>query len=127
MGPVGGKEKYERLSKLSALLVPSAQENFGMIVPEGLICGTPVYASLGTPWSELEECDAGWWRSNEPETIASVIKEIIALDDKCLLQKGRNGRRLIEKKYEQHIVAGMMQTLHEWCIKGGKKPEFVSL
>ncbi len=127
VGAVGGKEKYERLSKLSALLVPSAQENFGMIVPEGLICGTPVYASLGTPWSELEECDAGWWRSNEPETIASVIKEIIALDDKCLLQKGRNGRRLIEKKYEQHIVAGMMQTLHEWCIKGGKKPEFVSL
>lgn len=29
------------------------KENFGMIVPEALICGTSVYASLGTPWGEL--------------------------------------------------------------------------
>lgn len=38
VGFVSGKEKYDRLSKLSALMVPSAQENFGMIVPEALIC-----------------------------------------------------------------------------------------
>lgn len=127
VGSVEGKDKYERLSRLSALMVPSAQENFGMIVPEALICGTPVYASLGTPWSELNERNAGWWRDNRPETIANVINEILSLNDNCLLQKGRNGRNLIEAKYEQHKVAGMMQQLHEWCIKGGKKPEFVSL
>lgn len=127
VGPVEGKDKYERLSRLSALMVPSAQENFGMIVPEALICGTPVYASLGTPWSELNERNAGWWRDNRPETIANVINEILSLNDNCLLQKGRNGRNLIEAKYEQHKVAGMMQQLHEWCIKGGTKPVFVSL
>lgn len=125
VGPVEGRDKYERLSRLSALLVPSAQENFGMVVPEALICGTPVYASLGTPWRELNECDAGWWRSNDPETIASVINEILSLDDDSLLQKGRNGRELIELGYEQHRVAGMMLQLYEWCIFGGEKPEFV--
>ena len=55
VGFVTGVEKYERLSQISTLMVPSEQENFGMIVPEALICGTPVYASLGTPWSELNE------------------------------------------------------------------------
>ena len=125
VGFVSGSEKYDRLSKLSALLVPSEQENFGMIVPEALICGTPVYASLGTPWSELDECNAGWWRNNEPETIAGVIKEVLSSSDDDLLEKGHNGRKLMEEKYEQHKVAAMMARLYEWIVDGGDKPEFV--
>ena len=125
VGFVSGSEKYDRLSKLAALLVPSEQENFGMIVPEALICGTPVYASLGTPWSELNECNAGWWRNNDPETIAGIIKEVLSSSDDALLAKGHNGRKLMEEKYEQHKVAAMMARLYEWIVDGGDKPEFV--
>ena len=129
VGFVSGKEKYERLSQLSALMVPSAQENFGMIVPEALICGTPVYASLGTPWDELNECHAGWWRDNRAETIAGVIKEMLSLSDDELFQMGCKGRRLMEEKYEQHKVAGMMKRLYEWVVIDGMAkdtmPEFV--
>ena len=125
MGFVSGEEKYYRLSKLSALMVPSVQENFGMIVPEALVCGTPVYASLGTPWEELNEYNAGWWKDNEPETIAGVISEILSATDGQLLEKGQNGNRLIERKYEQHKVAEMMKHLYEWIVNGGVKPDFV--
>ena len=127
VGFVSGKEKYERLSKLVALMVPSAQENFGMIVPEALICGTPVYASLGTPWEELNDCDTGWWKDNAPETIAGVIKEFLYKSEKDLLVMGQNGRQLIEEKYEQHKVASMMMRLYEWIVNGGEKPNFVVL
>lgn len=130
VGFVSGKEKYERLKKLSALMVPSAQENFGMIVPESLICETPVYASLGTPWSELNECRCGWWRDNEPKTIAGVIKEILSMSDEDLRSMGRNGRRLMEEKYEQHKVAAMMQQLYDWIgngMKAEQRPDFVFL
>lgn len=129
VGFVSGKEKYERLSKLSALMVPSAQENFGMIVPEALICGTPVYASLGTPWGELNEYNAGWWLDNEAETIADVIKEILSLSNDELHRMGSNGRKLMEEKYEQHKVAEMMKRLYEWIVidrmEEDKRPEFV--
>lgn len=130
VGFVSGEEKYQRLQKLSALMVPSAQENFGMIVPEALICETPVYASLGTPWSELNECQCGWWRDNEPKTIARVIKEILSMSDEDLRSMGRNGRRLMEEKYEQHKVAAMMQQLYDWIgngMKAEQKPDFVFL
>ena len=130
VGFVSGEEKYQRLQRLSALMVPSAQENFGMIVPEALICETPVYASLGTPWSELNECQCGWWRDNEPKTIARVIKGILSMSDEDLHSMGRNGRRLMEEKYEQHKVAAMMQQLYDWIGKGMKteqKPDFVFL
>ena len=129
VGFVSGKEKYDRLSKLSALMVPSAQENFGMIVPEALICGTPVYASLGTPWGELNECNAGWWQDNSPKTIAKVILDILSKSDAELRAMGANGRKLMEEKYEQHKVATMMKQLYEWIVVDnmdrGKKPEFV--
>lgn len=129
VGFVSGKEKYDRLSKLSALMVPSAQENFGMIVPEALICGTPVYASLGTPWGELNDCNAGWWKDNSAETIAEVIKDILSRTDAELLEMGRNGRKLMEDKYEQHKVAGMMKRLYEWILVDkmnfDSKPDFV--
>lgn len=130
VGFVSGEEKYQRLQRLSALMVPSAQENFGMIVPEALICETPVYASLGTPWSELNECQCGWWRDNEPKTIAGVIKEILTMSDADLRSMGRNGRQLMEEKYEQHKVAAMMQQLYDWIGNGMKadlKPDFVFL
>lgn len=125
VGFVSGKEKYDRLSKLSTLMVPSAQENFGMIVPEALICGTPVYASLGTPWGELNECNAGWWQDNSPKTIAKVILDILSKSDEELRAMGANGRKLMEEKYEQHKVAAMMKRLYEWILEGGQEPEFI--
>lgn len=125
VGFVSGKEKYERLARLSALMVPSAQENFGMIVPEALLCGTPVYASLGTPWEELSKSNCGWWNDNSPETIVGVIGNILARSDSSLLEMGRCGRRLVEDKYEQHKVASMMTDLYDWILNQGTKPNFV--
>lgn len=125
VGFVSGMAKYNNLKKLSALFVPSESENFGMIVPESLICGTPVYASLGTPWGELIDCNAGWWKDNSPETVAEVIKDVLSKSDMELLEMGINGRHLIEEKYEQHKVAADMLKLYEWICYGGIKPEFV--
>ena len=125
VGFVVGADKYRRLSNLTALMVPSEQENFGMIVPEALICGTPVYASLGTPWNELNDCHCGWWRDNSPETIADVIDNILALDNDQLLAMGVNGRKLMEEKYHQLKVAKMMHHLYKWLLGEGDKPDFV--
>lgn len=125
VGFVSGLEKYERLSQISALMVPSEQENFGMIVPEALICETPVYASLGTPWSELNEHSCGWWKDNKPETIVKVIREILGIDDAEIRKMGARGRQLIEKNYQQHKVACMMRDLYHWLLTGNNKPEFV--
>lgn len=153
VGFVNGKDKYDRLGRLWGLFVPSIQENFGMIVPEALICGTPVYASLGTPWTELNgsneetsyddythcydddntthrtpniaHLQCGWWKDNEPDTIAGVIKELLSKSEAEILKMGSNGRKLMEDKYEQHKVAGMMYDLYRWIAREIEKPDFV--
>lgn len=125
VGFVSGQEKYERLSKLHVLMVPSEQENFGMIVPEALSCKTPVYASLGTPWSELNEHSCGWWKDNKPETIVNVIREIIFMDDSEISAMGVRGCQLVEEKYDQCNIASMMQDLYIWLLSRNTKPEFI--
>lgn len=125
VGFVSGEDKYDRLSRLWALMVPSIQENFGMIVPEALICGTPVYASLGTPWGELNEYQCGWWKDNEPQTIAKVMLEILSMSEADAVAMGARGRKLMEEEYEQHKVAGMMNDLYKWVVGECAKPDFV--
>ena len=125
VGFVSGIDKYNRLANLRALFVPSAQENFGMIVPEALICGTPVYASLGTPWKELNEYQCGWWRDNDASSIADVIRNVLNMQDSEILLMGAKGRKLMEDKYEQHKVAQMMIDLYKWILQQGNKPAFV--
>ena len=124
VGFVDGREKYNRLSRLSALMVPSESENFGMIVPEALICGTPVYASTGTPWEELNVHGCGWWKDNSPTMIAGVMREILKKSEEEIIDMGARGRKLMEEKYEQHKVATMMKDLYEWVASGGVKPNF---
>lgn len=125
VGFLTGDIKYHKLSEMWALFVPSEQENFGMIVPEALVCGTPVYASLGTPWRELRTHNCGWWEDNSPSTIASIIEALFSKTKAELLTMGKSGRNLVLGKYEQHIVAKMMVDLYSWILNKKAKPEFV--
>lgn len=124
-GFVSGREKYEMLGRLSALFVPSDMENFGMIVPEALLVGTPVMASLGTPWKDLNDYGCGWWTDNSPESIARVIDDIVAKSPAELLEMGKRGRELVIERYHPDKVAEKMMQLYSWLLGKGDKPDFV--
>lgn len=124
-GFVSGREKYEQLAQLSCLFVPSDFENFGMIVTEALSVGTPVMASLGTPWEELNTIGCGWWIDRKPDDIAQVMQQVIEMPAADLLAMDERGRQLVNEKYAAPKVARIMQQLYVWMLNGGEKPEFV--
>lgn len=125
LGFLNGREKFEQLSKMTALFVPSDMENFGMIIPEALIVGTPVMASLGTPWEALNVENCGWWKDNLPESIAGVIEEIKTLSPDQLYAMGARGREYILKNFAADRVATQMYSLYQWLNGDSDKPEFV--
>lgn len=124
-GFVTGREKFERLASLTALCVPSDFENFGMIVTEALSVGTPVIASLGTPWQELNTEHCGYWVNNDVKTFAETIAKVLSLSSEEISVMGENGKRLVRDKYQDIQVAKMMKQLYEWVIYDGTKPDFV--
>lgn len=126
-GFVTRREKFERLAQLDALLVPSDMENFGMIVPEALLVGTPVMASTGTPWQALNENRCGWWTDNSPESIARVIDDICSQSSADLLAMGSRGRQLVLDRFEATRIAGRMLTFYRWLAGRAPRPDFVDI
>ena len=120
MGFVSGREKYEALSELAALFVPSDFENFGMIVTEALSVGTPVMASLGTPWEDLNTENCGWWVDRSVESVANVMREVLSMPVEQLLDMGERGRRLVAQRYEASKVASQMIGLYDKIMTSGK-------
>lgn len=112
-GFVDGEAKYRHLSEITALFVPSDFENFGMIVPEALMMETPVVASKGTPWQELETEKCGWWIERDVDAFAQAINHIAALPEEELSAMGVRGRSLVERKYEATAVARQMAKLYQ--------------
>ncbi len=124
-GFLSGREKYEALASMSALFVPSDFENFGMIVPEALSVGTPVAASLATPWKMLETARCGWWRANDRKTLAALILEIKGTPEPMLTAMGQRGIKLVRQNYLPSVIASTMVRLYRYILNGGGKPEFV--
>ena len=125
LGFISGDEKFRQLAGLDALFVPSDMENFGMIIPEALLVGTPVMASLGTPWESLNTERCGWWVDNSPESIAKVIDAISQSSSEQLRKMGLRGRDLVLSRFESSKVAVSMYSIYKWLNGEAPKPEFV--
>ena len=120
LGFVNGQEKYEKLVQLSTLFVPSDFENFGMIVTEALSVGTPVMASLGTPWEELNNQHCGWWCDRTPENIAKVMLQVLDMPSKELEEMGERGKAMVNNNFAAMQVANKMLQLYSWLLNDGE-------
>jgi len=124
-GFVSGKDKYIALSELSALIVPSDFENFGMIIPEALLCHTPVMAGIHTPWKALNTCHCGWWKEVSVEHIAQVMKQVIEMNPDEIDAMGQRGEELIRTQHKPDHVHHQMQQLYLWLLNKTNKPDFI--
>lgn len=125
LGFVEGDAKERQLAQIHALFVPSDFENFGMIVAEALRGGTPVFASIGTPWKVLNEKGCGWWQEPTPEKIAAVMREIVTMTPEKLDEMGRIGQKLVAEHFSDQVVSQQMKELYQWIITKQNKPSFV--
>lgn len=81
LGLVTGEEKDRLYAGAKCLLLMSKSENFGNVIVEALSQGTPVIASKGTPWQQLDEKGAGWWIDSTPEQVAMAVDKVLSLDE----------------------------------------------
>lgn len=112
-GPLYGDEKHRYVAGADLFAMPSRSENFGLTAAEALMMEVPVIATKGTPWSGLVDADAGWWIEPGAAALEAAMREAMQLPNSDLRQKGRNGRRWIERDFSSPVIGERWQRLYE--------------
>lgn len=108
LGQIKDIEKEQVYANAYFTFLPSHTENFGNVVVESLAQGTPVVASLGTPWQLLEEKQAGFWTDNTPSVLAMVIDKILTFSPEDYANYRANAYRLATDHFDVH------KNIHQW-------------
>jgi len=124
-GPLYGNEKHEAYAAADLFVLPTLNENFGLVVAEALAQGTPVISTKGAPWEGLEHHHCGWWVGHGPEAIAGSLCEAMRQPPETLTAMGERGRAWVLRDFSWEGVAEQMEGLYRWCSDMGDKPDFV--
>lgn len=102
IGHVEGEEKQKIIAKAYFLFMPSFSENFGIVTAEALSQGTPVVASIYSPWQNLQEYQAGFWVDNTSQTLAKTIDQIIQMPSDVYQKYINNSYQLVKNELDIH-------------------------
>lgn len=116
-GGIYGDAKWSLFREADLFILPTYSENFGIVVAEALACGAPVITTKGTPWSELETENCGWWTEIGTQATVKALKEFLQLPESALEIMGRSGRTLIEDKYSDKKMAENMIELYNRILQ----------
>jgi glycosyltransferase involved in cell wall biosynthesis len=119
IGMVGDQEKLTLLRRADVFVLPSYTENFGLVVTEALACGTPVIATTGTPWRQLQEIDAGRWVAPERRELGQAVRELLDMSKSQRHAMGERGRGLVERDYAWEKIAPQFVSVCECLREGG--------
>jgi len=121
-GMVRAEKRRALLRRADIFTLPSYSENFGIVVAEALACGTPVVATTGTPWQDLETAGAGRWVSPTQDHLRTALHELLTMSDSERQQMGRKGRALVCQRYTWDQAARKLVTVCEAVSAGAPIP-----
>lgn len=91
LGHLEGAVKQRQLASAHWLVLPSAAENFGIVVAEALACGTPVILSPEVAMASLvAESGAGLISDSEPQSLARALEAALAGPSPPMRRAARN-------------------------------------
>jgi glycosyltransferase involved in cell wall biosynthesis len=92
-------------------VLPTSQENFGLVLPESLACETPVITTRGVDiFEELTEAGAIIVEPS-PESIADAIR-IALTDTEGLKELGQRGRAWVFQTLDPELIAAQYEALY---------------
>jgi glycosyltransferase involved in cell wall biosynthesis len=116
LGMVRGEEKLSLYRNADLFVLPTSQENFGLVLLESLACGTPIVTTRGVDiWKELEKGGASIADAN-PEELAGVIADLLA-DRETLKSRGSSGRKWVFECYDPQKLAIQYDAFYDDVVR----------
>ena len=105
-GMLAGDVKWGAFHAASAFVLPSHQENFGIVVAEALACQTPVLISDKVNiWREIEDAGAGLVAPDTVEGTVANLEKWLALPESERAQMGERAAACFTAHFEIEAAA----------------------
>jgi glycosyltransferase involved in cell wall biosynthesis len=113
VGHVHGARKLSLYQACDLFVLPTHQENFGLVLPEAMACGTPVVTTRGVDiWPEIE-AGGGVIVDNQPEILADALTALLG-DRQALSERGERGRHYVYEWLDpERVVQGYIELYQE--------------
>lgn len=121
-GPVYGQDKADLLKRSDLFVLPTQNENFGLVVGEALAAGIPAVITKGAPWKGLESEDCGWWIDHGPQPLLGALRSATAAPVSARRVMGLRGRSWMARDFGWDAIAAEMVGVYSWISGGGSNP-----
>lgn len=126
LGPMYGADKATILRHSDVLVLPSDQENFGLVVAEALSAALPAIASRTSPWDILEQQDCGWWIEPSVDALTATLNLVLAQPPEALSQRGLRGKEIIARRFSWDAIGEEMTKVYRWIAGRDSQPACVA-
>ena len=105
-GMLKGEAKWGAFRSAEAFILPSHQENFGIVVAEALACSKPVLTTNKVAtWREVEEYSAGFIDNDDLSGVTRLLEQFISLTRRERIEMGRRARQAYLKRFDIETMA----------------------
>ncbi len=119
------EDKAQLLASADLFVLPTMNENFGLVVAEALAAGVPAIVTKGAPWSGLKIEDCGWWIDQGVEPLTAALLEATAIAPLVRQKMGARGRAWMARDFGWDGIAARMAEVYAWCLGEGDRPDCV--
>ncbi len=120
LGMVRGIEKRSLFQLSDVFVLPTYQENFGLVIAEAMACGTPVVTTRGTDiWREIERGGARIAEING-QSLADQIRDFVT-DKKLRDEIGQKGLYFVRAWLDRDNVVQGYERIYRAAIEKGPR------
>ncbi len=122
-GMISGDLKWGAYRAAEAFILPSHQENFGIVVAEALACGLPVLISNQVQiWREITGAQAGFVEPDDPQGTLRLIEHWLAATPEESQALRRQARNCFLDKFQVSSYARRFEEIMDRYCANGKPP-----
>lgn len=115
-------EVHRTFSRYHAFLFPTFSENYGHVIAESLIVGTPVIISDQTPWNDVSSSNCGWALPlSDNNVFSEKIQKVVDLDDYEFQEMSKSAKKYVYNKANLFQLTKQYQDAFNKALTYGKE------